>query len=293
MKDFMAMFNKHTIIIVLVHADYCGHCQTYKERVWNNLSSGKNGTAAIHYDQLEGTPLANAKIKGYPSVIIVRKKATQTPEESEPLEMDEFEDEENPGQTTNAMPMEHANDPTMMEKILNASKPATLLSRGSTGIIQDTIDNVVESVKSKSTQGQEEATQTAATAAADDLNSSDRTTLELDHNSEQRLLSKNINSKPNKVSLNKRNIFTPIPDPAVDVLDSQNTEENNSMPFSNDKNNSKEFVNEKGELPSQKGVAVGGSLYSSLLAATRVEEPKRRKTRRGGRRNRKRTKRNR
>jgi len=270
MKEFMDMFNRHQTIIVLVHADYCGHCQTYKERVWNNLSSGRNGTAAIHYDQLEGTPLENAKIKGYPSVLLVRKRAAQTPEEPEPLELEEFEDEENPGQTTNAMPMEKANDPKVMNTLINATKPASLVAKGSTGILESTIDDVVKSIESKSeeTTPEEDAEEEIA----------QKTTLQLDKESEERLLNKSKNLNNSR----KQNRFGPIPDPSKDILDTQKESENSSLPFSN----------EEGRMPSQKGMAVGGSLYSSLLAATRVEEPKRRKTRRGGSRgNRKRTKR--
>jgi thiol-disulfide isomerase/thioredoxin len=69
------MLKKNKFVIVLIWADYCGHCHRYKDDVWNKLSSNKNrkaGLASIHYDQLETTPPSiPKKVSGYPTVLFV------------------------------------------------------------------------------------------------------------------------------------------------------------------------------------------------------------------------------
>jgi hypothetical protein len=70
------MFRKYKIVVVLVYADWCGHCTRYKEEVWNRLpaetkANRKVGLAAIQDEQLPNTPLAGAKINGYPNVLAV------------------------------------------------------------------------------------------------------------------------------------------------------------------------------------------------------------------------------
>lgn len=129
LKKLLDVIAKHPITVILVHADFCGHCKTYKENVWNKVSAmpeAKNGAASIHYDQLEGTPFADAKIKGYPSVILVGKK-----------KMAEFEDEEAPGEKTNAMSMEEANDLEKMKTLISSAEPSTL-----TGTLKNMSTNV-------------------------------------------------------------------------------------------------------------------------------------------------------
>ena len=62
------------ITFVFVHADWCGHCQTYKP-IWQELEAapGRQATMAmIHHDMVENSPtLKNAKIPGYPTVLKV------------------------------------------------------------------------------------------------------------------------------------------------------------------------------------------------------------------------------
>ena len=89
-----ALIKKGPMIVVLVHADWCGHCQTFKDKVWNkvpNSSSNTINTASIHHDMLEKTSLAKAKLEGYPSLLLVGK-------DGKPAEYT------NNGKETNAMP---------------------------------------------------------------------------------------------------------------------------------------------------------------------------------------------
>ena len=90
-----SLIKKGPMIIVLVHADWCGHCQTFKDKVWNkvpNSSSNTINTASIHHDMLDKTSLSGAKLEGYPSLLLVGK-------DGKPAEYKNTN-----GESTNAMP---------------------------------------------------------------------------------------------------------------------------------------------------------------------------------------------
>jgi thiol-disulfide isomerase/thioredoxin len=79
---FEGLLGKGPLTIVLVYADWCGHCQTFKQNMWNQVSAMPNknlNTASVHYDMVDKTTLKNAKIDGYPSLLLVgtdKKPAT-------------------------------------------------------------------------------------------------------------------------------------------------------------------------------------------------------------------------
>ena len=70
------LIKKNKLVVVLIWADYCGHCHTFKDDVWSKLLSNKKrkaGLASIHYDQLENAPEPiPKKVSGYPSVFLVK-----------------------------------------------------------------------------------------------------------------------------------------------------------------------------------------------------------------------------
>ena len=103
------------ITIVLIYADWCGHCTRFKEDVWSKLlnSSHRASLASIHHDQLEKTILKDAKIKGYPSVLVVGK-------DGKPAVFKGPAGEEEP---TNAMPNA---DLETLEKIVDADADTIL-----------------------------------------------------------------------------------------------------------------------------------------------------------------------
>jgi thiol-disulfide isomerase/thioredoxin len=79
---FEGLLGSGPLTIVLVYADWCGHCQTFKQNMWNQVTAMPNktlNTASVHYDMVENTSLKNAKIDGYPSLLLVgtdKKPAT-------------------------------------------------------------------------------------------------------------------------------------------------------------------------------------------------------------------------
>jgi len=105
---FENMLTKGPMAVILVYADWCGHCNTYKENIWSPLKSTKGrklNMASVHYDQLENTSLKNSKIEGYPSLLVVgtdKKPATFNTDSG----------------VTNAMP--NANELSTMKKIITA-----------------------------------------------------------------------------------------------------------------------------------------------------------------------------
>jgi thiol-disulfide isomerase/thioredoxin len=73
---FENMLTKGPMAVVLVYADWCGHCDQYKKNVWSPLKSTKNRTVnmvSLRDDMVPNTSLKNAKIDGYPSILVVGK----------------------------------------------------------------------------------------------------------------------------------------------------------------------------------------------------------------------------
>lgn len=106
---FEKMLENGPMMVVLVYADWCGHCTKYKDNVWSPLKSVKNRTmnmASVHYDQLNNTSLKNSKIDGYPSLLVVGKDKTPATFKSPT------------GTTTNALPK--ANDFTTMKNLVTS-----------------------------------------------------------------------------------------------------------------------------------------------------------------------------
>ena len=68
------IITKGPVTYIFVHADWCGHCQTYKP-LWNELTNIPGRTAnmgMIHHDMVEKSRiLKKAKIPGYPTVLKV------------------------------------------------------------------------------------------------------------------------------------------------------------------------------------------------------------------------------
>lgn len=94
--ELEAAIKKGPVTMILVHADWCGHCQTYKP-TWSDLENTPGRIANIARVKETVFPhipsISNAKIQGYPSVVVV------TPEG----DIEEFP-VEGSSDTTNAVP---------------------------------------------------------------------------------------------------------------------------------------------------------------------------------------------
>jgi hypothetical protein len=229
----------HDINLILIYADYCGHCHRYKDDIWDDLASIPNrraGLGSIHYDQLEQTPFANAKIDGYPSVILVGKD--KVPAEFQSVET---------GASTNALP--DARNQEVLKTILT-EEPQTV------------IKNVPNMTKAPNISL--ETTSSAPLEPTNDRNfPEDVEALRSKRNME--LLENNLSTGETFTSTST--VSSP-PNMAEDVLNSQRPAVKASeteFTYTPAKTN---------ELPKAgKGVLLGGSLYSSLLAATREAAP--------------------
>jgi thiol-disulfide isomerase/thioredoxin len=74
LEQLEKMIKVGPVTFIFVHADWCGHCQTYKP-IWNELLNVPGRSAnmgMIHHDIVEKSSILNkAKIPGYPTVLKV------------------------------------------------------------------------------------------------------------------------------------------------------------------------------------------------------------------------------
>lgn len=120
------------LTLVLVYADWCGHCTTFKNNVWNRVATApatnRNlNMASVHYDMVDQTPLKNAKIEGYPSLLLVgtdEKPATFAGQEPA---------------AANAMPNQ-PQTPEQLESMLATPLSGTV--RNATAVATEVVNNV-------------------------------------------------------------------------------------------------------------------------------------------------------
>jgi len=93
--------------IVLVFADWCGHCHTFQKDIWDPMckKNALHNRVAVRDDMLQKTSLANTKFNYLPSVLVVNEKG----------EAETFTTPD--GEATNAMPT--PKNQQDMEKIVN------------------------------------------------------------------------------------------------------------------------------------------------------------------------------
>jgi hypothetical protein len=114
------------VTLVLIYADWCGHCGTYKQGVWNKLANMPNrkvGMAQINEKILPQTPFSGLKFKGYPSTALIGKDMV-------PASM-----KDESGEETNAL--SNSNDFETMQKIVSSNPRTIVSSRGSKKISPD------------------------------------------------------------------------------------------------------------------------------------------------------------
>jgi thiol-disulfide isomerase/thioredoxin len=229
-------------IFILVHADYCGPCQEYKKTVWNDLVAQKGrkaGMAGIHYDQLENSPFAGVNIKGFPSVIYVTQNGTVK-------KVSNFNDSQT-GTQTNAMPSDTMRNKELMEKLVNSGPNEV---QNNVPSMEKLSVNEVENESSDEGESEsDEEPEFAPEATALRNNVTAANSVETINKPEKPVSKKGTPPKTND-------------DVILDSVAENKLEGSPVLNFSpNAPNNT---VPEKG-----KGSAVGGALYSALLASAR------------------------
>jgi hypothetical protein len=101
------------LTLVLVYADWCGHCQRFKPMMekLENLSQRSIQTARIRDDMFPKSSLSNAKIEGYPTLMLVKQSG----------EVASFQN--SAGEVTNAIP-DHTNEAKMISIVRSAGTGA-------------------------------------------------------------------------------------------------------------------------------------------------------------------------
>jgi hypothetical protein len=117
------------LTLVYVHADFCGHCKNFSENVWSKVPKTNMpiNAASVHYDMLDKTSLKNAKIEGYPSLLLVGKNKQPA----------EFKDET--GNVTNAM-TEPPKTAQELEQLLSTPIPKTVNNANS--VVKTVVNNM-------------------------------------------------------------------------------------------------------------------------------------------------------
>jgi len=134
------MIHAGPMTLILIYADWCGHCQTYKP-TWEDLEKTPGrvaNIASVHHDMMENVPtIKNATIEGYPSVIKVSPDGA----------IETYKVPGNENKTTNAMPM--MRDEEAMKKELTTILP---VKNSEEPGVQGGVTNVVsENIKSELT----------------------------------------------------------------------------------------------------------------------------------------------
>ena len=112
----------NVVTLLLIYADWCGHCGPFKEGIWKKLAGMKNrkvAMAQVNEKMLEHVKnhIPNLKIDGYPTNVLVGKDMT-------PATMTDAET----GESTNALP--NTRDMASMTKLVTADPTEVLANNG-------------------------------------------------------------------------------------------------------------------------------------------------------------------
>jgi thiol-disulfide isomerase/thioredoxin len=112
--------------LVLVYADWCGHCQRFKPMMEKLESYPQRSiqTARIRDDMFPKSSLASAKIEGYPTLMLVNQSG----------EVTAFKN--NAGEVTNAIP-DHTNEDKMISIVKNGGTAAGMNAMEESSVVQN------------------------------------------------------------------------------------------------------------------------------------------------------------
>jgi thiol-disulfide isomerase/thioredoxin len=238
------------LTLVLVYADWCGHCHNFKEKMWNKVNTIPNksvNTASVHYDMLDKTSLANSKIEGYPSLLLVGtdKKPADFVEED--------------GTKTNAMPppanvseLKSIVQTPLPTPVRNANSVAqTIVNRGNMGPEEEVVEAV--SVKPNSVETVTEVVEeTPMNVVSNNKNRNTVSVSNVISNNKNRMMKPSVVNAPSFKPADVESLGVP-PDPLTDLVESQRRQPSSDTQTG--------------------GGARGGGLYAALLEVTREAAP--------------------
>jgi thiol-disulfide isomerase/thioredoxin len=75
-KNLVATMKQFMVVLLFIHADWCGHCQTYKPtwESYKNTLGRKIPMIKVNEKVLSKTPFSAAKVEGFPSLAIYSPK---------------------------------------------------------------------------------------------------------------------------------------------------------------------------------------------------------------------------
>ena len=249
-SDLEKMISIGPLTLVLVYADWCGHCHNFKEKMWNKVNTIPNksvNTASVHYDMLDKTSLANSKIEGYPSLLLVGtdKKPADFVEED--------------GTKTNAMPppanvseLKSIVQTPLPTPVRNANSVAqTIVNRGNMGPEEEVVEAV--SVKPNSVETVTEVVEeTPMNVVSNNKNRNTVSVSNVISNNKNRMMKPSVVNAPSFKPADVESLGVP-PDPLTDLVESQRRQPSSDTQTG--------------------GGARGGGLYAALLEVTREAAP--------------------
>jgi len=249
-SDLEKMISIGPLTLVLVYADWCGHCHNFKEKMWNEVNTIPNksvNTASVHYDMLDKTSLANSKIEGYPSLLLVGtdKKPADFVEED--------------GTKTNAMPppanvseLKSIVQTPLPTPIRNANSVAqTIVNRGNMGPEEEVVEAV--SVKPNSIETVTEvAEETPMNVVSNNKNRNTVSVSNVISNNKNRIMKPSVVNAPSFKPADVESLGVP-PDALTDLVESQRRQPSSDTQTG--------------------GGARGGGLYAALLEVTKEAAP--------------------
>ena len=203
----------NVVTLLLVYADWCGHCKTFKKDVWDKLASLKGrkvNIAQLNESQLANSPFSGLKIDGYPTVSLIGK-------DMKPATLRD----PTSGESTNALP--NTRDMTAMTQLVKAN-PKQVMADNAMSLEEEKPQSARPTAESA------KALEKAGNEALDNMNNG-RSNIPKDATA-------TVPNPPN------------VEDDVVATMTPPTMNENNTP--------------NKSKAP-----AVGGSLYASLLEATR------------------------